>query len=120
MLIFGVTALFAVTLPLATMQAQRRVYKLDEGGIIAPKLTQKQEPAYTQAARDAKIEGRVKIEAVIEVDGRIDEAKVIDSLDEGLDANAIAAVKSWRFDPARKAGEPVPVAVRIEVNFRLL
>ena len=91
MLIFGVTALFAVTLPLATMQAQRKVYKLDEGGIIAPKLTHKQEPAYTQAARDAKIEGRVKIEAVIEVDGRIDEARVIDSLDEGLDANAIAA-----------------------------
>jgi len=29
------------------------------------------------------------------------------------------AVKSWKFDPARKDGSPVAVQVNVEVNFRL-
>jgi TonB family protein len=37
----------------------------------------------------------------------------------GLDEKAIEAVKQWRFAPARKDGKPVPVAVDVEVNFRL-
>ena len=120
MLIFGAIALLSIALPLASMQAQRKIYKVSEGGIIKPKLVQKEEPKYTQAAREAKIEGTVVLSAIIEPDGKIHEATVEKGLDDGLDANAITAVKTWRFDPAQKDGEPVAVSVKIEVHFRLL
>ena len=108
MLMLGITALFTITLPLASMQAGRKIYKITDDGVIAPKLVEKVEPNYTDAAKDAKIEGTVVVMVVIEVDGKIHEAEVIHGIDEGLDANAVAAVQSWRFEAARKDGEPVP------------
>ena len=37
----------------------------------------------------------------------------------GLDEAAATAVSKWKFDPAKKAGQPVAVQLNIEVNFRL-
>jgi TonB family protein len=40
-------------------------------------------------------------------------------LGAGLDRKAVEAVSSWRFDPAKKDGEPVEVEIAIEVDFHL-
>ena len=119
MLLAGMALLLTLTLPLASMQATRKIYKVGQDGVIAPKLIEKQEPNYTQEATEAKIEGSVKLTGILDVDGRLHDVKVIVSLDDGLDANAVAAVEKWRFEPAKKDGSPVPVSVSIEVNFRL-
>jgi TonB family protein len=111
--------LFALTLPLASMQAQRKIYSVKDAGVTAPRLLHKQEPDYTQEAKDAKIQGPVMLSAVVDVDGKAHDIKVEQGLDSGLDANAITAIEAWRFEPAQKAGEPIPVTVKIEVNFRL-
>jgi periplasmic protein TonB len=37
----------------------------------------------------------------------------------GLDEKAIEAVRQWRFQPAMKDGQPVTVAINVEVSFRL-
>ncbi|MGH9579506.1 MAG: TonB family protein [Terriglobales bacterium] len=37
----------------------------------------------------------------------------------GLDEKAIQAVRTWKFEPARKDGQAVAVQVFIEVNFHL-
>jgi TonB family protein len=37
----------------------------------------------------------------------------------GLDEKALEAVRTWRFEPARKDGVPVAVQISVEVNFRL-
>jgi protein TonB len=37
----------------------------------------------------------------------------------GLDQKAMEAVSKWRFRPATKDGQAVPVMVNIEVHFRL-
>jgi periplasmic protein TonB len=37
----------------------------------------------------------------------------------GLDEQAVNAVQRWRFDPAKKDDQPVPVMINVEVNFRL-
>jgi len=37
----------------------------------------------------------------------------------GLDEKAIEAVRRYRFNPALKDGVPVPVEIKVEVNFRL-
>ena len=52
-------------------------------------------------------------------DGRAHEIHIARSLGFGLDEKAIEAVRQWKFDPARKDGQAVTVAVNIEVNFHL-
>jgi TonB family protein len=112
-------AVLALTFPLATMQAQRKVERMVDKEVSGPKPIEKYEPEYTEQAKDAKIEGTVVLDVVIEADGKIYEAAVVRGLDPGLDANAVSAVKRWRFAPATKAGQTVAVAAKIEVNFRL-
>ena len=36
-----------------------------------------------------------------------------------MDEKAVQAVRTWRFEPAKKDGLPVAVQINIEVNFRL-
>jgi TonB family protein len=52
-------------------------------------------------------------------DGDAHDIKVIRSLGLGLDEKAIEAVSQWKFKPGMKDGEPVNVAVTVEVTFRL-
>jgi len=44
---------------------------------------------------------------------------VMRSVGLGLDEKAIEAVKTWKFDPARKDGHAVAVQISVEVDFRL-
>jgi TonB family protein len=84
-----------------------------------PRLVYKVEPAYTEEARDAKIEGRCVLSLAVDEDGLPQDIRVIETLDPGLDANAILAVRQWRFSPASVDGKPVRVSAAVEVLFRL-
>lgn len=95
------------------------VYQIG-GDVKPPKLIHKVEPEYTQAAKDAKIEGAVHVEVVIGTNGRIRDPRVVQSLDPGLDNCALDALSQWLFEPGTKKGEPVAVKAKIEINFRLL
>jgi TonB family protein len=68
-----------------------------------------------------KIQGKVEMDATIMPDGRVGDVKVVRSLDSiyGLDAEAIATARQWRFEPALKDGRPVAVKIRIMMEFRL-
>ena len=69
----------------------------------------------------AKIQGTVVLEVVVLPDGTIGDVTVTKSLDPvfGLDAQAIAAARQWRFTPGTRFGEPVAVALAIELLFNL-
>ena len=51
--------------------------------------------------------------------GRVHEVRVQRSLGLGLDEKAIEAVKTWKFEPAKKDGQAVAVMIAVEVNFHL-
>ena len=89
------------------------------GGVSAPRLIYKPDPEYSPEAREAKYQGAVVLSLVVAADGTPRNLRVARSLGMGLDERAIEAVKQWRFEPARKDGKPVAVAVDVEVNFRL-
>ena len=88
-------------------------------GVEPPQLRRRVTPEYTDNALARKIEGIVILEVVILKNGRIGPARIIRSLDAGLDAKAVAAVRQWTFLPGRYRGEAVVLA-EIEVEFRLL
>lgn len=89
------------------------------GGVTAPKAIYAPDPEFSEEARKAKYQGTVILWVVVGPDGRVHEIRVQRSLGLGLDEKAIAAIRTWRFDPARKDGIPVAVQVNVEVNFRL-
>lgn len=56
---------------------------------------------------------------MVDEDGNPQNVRVIRPLGMGLDEKAIEAVRRYRFNPALKDGVPVPVEIKVEVNFRL-
>lgn len=88
-------------------------------GISAPRVIYDPEPEYSPEARAAKYQGTVTLVAVIAPDGRPRGLRVQRALGMGLDEKALEAVNTWRFDPARKDGQPVAVMIEIEVTFHL-
>jgi periplasmic protein TonB len=94
------------------------VYKVG-GGISAPKPIDTPDPAYTEEARRAKIQGTCILWLIVDAEGHPRDIRVVRGLGYGLDAKALETVKQWRFEPARKDGQPVNVQVSVEVGFRL-
>jgi TonB family protein len=90
-------------------------------GLVLPVLKVQVSPTYTSDAMRAKLQGTVKIEAVVEADGTVGNARIVESLDRifGLDEAALAAVKKWHFRPGTLDGLPVAVVVVLDLQFRL-
>ena len=90
------------------------------GDILPPRATYEVRPRYTPEAMKAGVSGAVLLEAVVDATGQVGDVRVTRSLDRefGLDDRAVAAVKQWRFAPARKDGVAVPVVVEIEMTFK--
>jgi len=89
------------------------------GGVSAPRALYSPDPEYSEEARKAKYMGVVVLWVVVGPDGRVHDMRVQRSLGLGLDEKAMEAVRQWKFDPARKDGNPVAVQINVEVNFRL-
>ena len=84
-----------------------------------PKAIFAPDPKYSEEARQNKIQGALVLWLVVGADGKPSNIKVSRSVGHGLDQEAIDAVKKWKFEPATLNGEPVPVQINVEVNFRL-
>jgi protein TonB len=93
------------------------------GGATSPQLIREVKPTYTIEAMRAKVQGQVELEVIVLPDGTVDPARVriTRSLDRtfGLDAQAIEAVKQWRFRPGKQNDRAVSVPVRVELTFTL-
>lgn len=77
-------------------------------------------PRYPLVARRRGWEGRVVLHVQVSVDGQplsvlVAQSSRVDILDEA----AVAALKNWRFEPARQAGFAVDAAVDVPITFRL-
>jgi protein TonB len=94
-------------------------YKIGDIGVSAPVAKFTPEPDFSEEARKAKYQGTVVLAAVIGPDGRPRNIRVLHSLGMGLDEKAIERVKTWLFEPGKRNGTPVAVAMNLEVDFRL-
>ena len=87
-------------------------------GVREPKRIAGSPPEYPKFARDARVQGVVILEAVINERGEVGRIKVLRSVPL-LDNAAITAVQQWRYTPTLLNGVPVSVLMTITVNFTL-
>jgi TonB family protein len=88
------------------------------GSVPGPRVIKSPKPEYTAEAMKARIQGTVAIEALIDEQGRVADARVLSSIPQ-LDESALAAARQWEFTPTLLNGQPVPVLVVIELEFNL-
>jgi len=89
------------------------------GGMIEQaKLIFQPSPEYPQLAKMARIQGTVRLEAVIAKDGTIEELKLVSGHPLLVKA-AMDAVWHWRYQPTQMNGEAVEVITEVDVNFTL-
>ena len=87
--------------------------------VTRPTVLSRIEPVYSEKGREAKLQGKVVLSAIVRKDGSLEVLKVVRGLGLGLDENAIEALKKWRFRPGMRDGKPVDVALNIEIKFSL-
>jgi protein TonB len=85
-----------------------------------PLLLSRVTPDYPRQARRQGVEGLVLLEAILDLEGRIEEEiKVLQSIPL-LDDAAMQALRRWRFRPARDhTNQPVRVILEVPVRFVL-
>ena len=77
-------------------------------------------PEYPHSAKRAGQEGRVLLRVQILADGSAGSVSVAKTSGfEALDEAALAAVRKWKFVPAKRDGNPVESVVNVPINFNL-
>lgn len=77
-------------------------------------------PNFPDVAIFRRLEGHVVVRYTITKDGRVRDAKVVESEPPGVfDRSALSAARRYRFEPVTEDGEPVEVTgVRRKISFR--
>ncbi|MDC0716758.1 energy transducer TonB [Nannocystis bainbridge] len=86
---------------------------------VKPKPLELPQPQYTEAARAAGVEGKVRVQLEVKADGSVGAVTVLASLHPDLDAAAKVAAKAARFEPATRCGKPVATTLTISIKFTL-
>lgn len=86
-------------------------------GPAKPKLLHLPQPAYTEGARAAGIEGKVRVQITVDESGNVVDVQTLSSLGHGLDEAAVHAARSARFEPAIRCGKPTRSTFTLAIRF---
>jgi TonB family protein len=116
---FVAAAALCVVIPLAAFHVSSAAPAANSV-VAAPAVDQyTTPPLYSDEARSLRIEGKVVLDVIVDVDGKPRQLNVVRGLGSGLDQNALVAVRDWHFVPGKRNGSPVEAPVRIDVEFSL-
>ena len=87
--------------------------------LAPPQLRAASEAAYPEQARELRLEGSVLLALTIDAGGQVTAAEVLAPAGHGFDEAAREAALRFRFEPARRAGQPIAARVRYRYVFTL-
>jgi TonB family protein len=96
--------------------ARLQPVRVGGGDVRTPIKLKDVKPVYPPIAQSARVQGAVRIDAVIDEAGHVVNARVIGSIPL-LDGAALDAVSRWEFLRNDAGGRPVPVVMTVTVNF---
>jgi protein TonB len=89
------------------------------GGDVKPaELISRISPVYPTLARNQHVSGDVRVDALIDANGRVTTMKVI-SGPTLLHQAAMDALRLWKYQPATLDGKQVPMHLTVTLQFRL-
>ena len=96
------------------------IQRVDSGPpTTSVEITYKPNPAYTDEARNLKLEGEVLLEVEFLANGQLHVNRVVRGLGHGLDETAVAAANKMRFKPAMRNGQAMDSTAIVHVVFQL-
>jgi TonB family protein len=99
--------------------ADRPIFQIGKDGVKAPIPVYTPPPAFSEEARQGRYHATVLLDVTMDERGTINRIRIERAVGLGLDQNAVDTVKTWRFKPATRDGQPVPIEMLIEVAFNL-
>jgi outer membrane biosynthesis protein TonB len=87
---------------------------------VAPSPKNTVKPEYTKEMIDAKIEGVIRAELLIDIDGTVKDVRILNDLGYGTKEAARRAFIQWTFEPAKKGATPVAVWISFSIRFVLV
>jgi len=100
----------------AALQEEYDSSEVDE----RPRLLGRARPRYPASAQRRDIEGFVRLQFVVDVDGRVGNIEVVASRPRRVfDEAAIEAVRRWTFTPGKVRGQAVATRCSITLRFEL-
>jgi TonB family protein len=117
----GINAGLLYEVPNPTTLRVRGILIPGEDGVSPPVRIEDSavRPVYPEAMRQAKIQGRVVIQATIDSNGEVAEIEVLTADHPAFGEAAIEAIEQWRYKPATLDGNAVGVYFTIVVAFNL-
>jgi periplasmic protein TonB len=107
----------ALLMALTTIMFAQDAVRWDERETLA-QAVKKVDPVYSILARQARVAGSVKLDLVIDAEGKVEKIQVV-SGNPLLVGSATTAVRDWRFKPPVAAGKPAKAEAQISFNFKL-
>jgi TonB family protein len=96
------------------------IQRVDSGPpTTSVEITYKPNPAYTDEARNLKLEGEVLLEVEFLASGQLHVNRVVRGMGHGLDETAVAAANKMRFKPAMRNGQAMDSTAIVHVVFQL-
>lgn len=90
-----------------------------EPGVTKLKVIAKQPARYTDRARQANVQGTIRIAVLFGSNGRILHTLLLKRLGYGLDEQALSAARQIKFEPQTKDGKPISVVRIVEYTFNI-
>jgi len=91
---------------------------LPEDAVPPKALASNTVPAYPSEARSTGKTGTVVLKVIILADGTVADVEVMRGQEPFVSA-AVAAIKTWRYEPARHQGQPITVYRIVQIPFKL-
>lgn len=89
------------------------------GDVKAPVVIRRVQPVYPKLAINARMNGMVIVECVIDKTGRVREARVLRSTSPMFDQSALDAVQQWQFTPGSLHGQMIDTIFNLTVTFHV-
>jgi TonB family protein len=101
-----------------TRRADATIYELNQVD-RAPRPVTRTPPSYPASLQRAGISGTVMVEFVVDARGAVQHARALSTSHRLFEAPALAAVRTWSYQPAQKGGQPVAVRLELPIEFKL-
>lgn len=86
-------------------------------GMKPPQATHAPDPKFPDLPPDAEPHGTVVMLVGVNAKGHVEAVRVLRSDEKAFEQSAVDTVKKWKFKPAEKNGQRVPVQVTVEMRF---